>query len=396
MNESPFWKRFKRNKLAIAGSVVIGLALLVTTLGYLIVPDQTPYANDQLLTIAAQHPMFKVQMAQIRKNTPTAHFSFFHRMLFGAEAPYQFIPINTYRISGDSLVLTEYTSVSDEPPFVSKFHLVDAAFALNGEKAITRNADGSYTFYTVDENQQSITREVLVEKVKATCFVTRTYVLGTDRFGRDMLSRLLLGTRVSLSVGFISVFISLVIGILMGVLAGYYRGWTDWVVSWFVNVVWSVPTLLMVLSITLVLGKGFWQVFIAVGLTMWVEVARVVRGQVLSIREKEFVDAARAMGFGAPRITFKHILPNCIGPVVIISAANFASAILMEAGLSFLGIGVQPPVPSWGNMIKDHYSYIVLNQAYLAVLPGLAIMLMVLSFNFLGDGLRDGFDTKME
>ena len=165
---------------------------------------------------------------------------------------------------------------------------------------------------------------------------------------------------------------------------------------WFVNVVWSIPTLLMVLSITLVLGKGFWQVFVAVGLTMWVEVARVVRGQVLSFREKEFIEAARALGFGNFRIIFRHIMPNIVGPVVIISAANFSSAILMEAGLSFLGIGVQPPVPSWGNMIKDHYGYIILDQAYLAIFPGLAIMLLVLSFNFLGNGLRDAFDTKME
>jgi peptide/nickel transport system permease protein len=151
-----------------------------------------------------------------------------------------------------------------------------------------------------------------------------------------------------------------------------------------------------VLSITLVLGKGFWQVFVAVGLTMWVEVARVVRGQVLSFREKEFIEATRALGFGNFRIIFRHIMPNIVGPVVIISAANFSSAILMEAGLSFLGIGVQPPVPSWGNMIKDHYGYIILDQAYLAILPGLAIMFLVLSFNFLGNGLRDAFDTRIE
>jgi peptide/nickel transport system permease protein len=200
---------------------------------------------------------------------------------------------------------------------------------------------------------------------------------------------------VSLSVGFISVFITLLIGISLGMIAGYYRGTTDAVIMWRVNVVLSVPTLLMVLSISLVLGKGFWQVFIAVGLTMWVEVARVIRGQVMSIKEKEYIEAARVLGFNDFRIIFRHILPNVIAPVIIISAANFSSAILMEAGLSFLGIGVQPPMPSWGSMIKDHYGYIILNQAYLALLPGIAIMLMVLSFNFLGNGLRDAFDTKM-
>jgi peptide/nickel transport system permease protein len=164
---------------------------------------------------------------------------------------------------------------------------------------------------------------------------------------------------------------------------------------WVINVVWSVPTLLMVLAISLVLGKGFWQVFVAVGLTMWVEVARVARGQVLGIREKEYIEAARALGFGQFRILTRHILPNILSPVIIISASNFASAILIESGLSFLGIGVQPPVPSWGSIIKDHYGYIILDQAFLAFLPGIAIMLLVLAFTLTGNGLRDALDTKM-
>jgi len=190
------------------------------------------------------------------------------------------------------------------------------------------------------------------------------------------------------------VLISLLIGVSLGALAGYFRGIIDKIIMWIINVVWSIPTLLMVIAITLVLGKGFWQIFIAVGLTMWVEVARIVRGQVLSAREKEYVEAARALGFGHFRILFRHILPNVISPVIIISAANFASAILIEAGLSFLGIGVQPPVPSWGNMIKDHYGYIIVDKAYLAILPGLAIMIMVLAFTLAGNGLRDALDTR--
>jgi len=204
----------------------------------------------------------------------------------------------------------------------------------------------------------------------------------------------MIGTRVSLSVGLISVLISLLIGISLGSFAGYFRGWTDRLIMWLINVVWSVPTLLMVIAITLVLGKGFWQIFVAVGLTMWVEVARIVRGQVLSVREKEYVEAARVLGFGHMRILFRHILPNILSPVIIISAANFASAILIEAGLSFLGVGIQPPLPSWGSMIKDHYGFIIVNQAYLAVLPGLAIMIMVLAFTLIGNGLRDALDTR--
>ena len=163
---------------------------------------------------------------------------------------------------------------------------------------------------------------------------------------------------------------------------------------WFINVIWSIPTLLLVIAITFALGRGFWQIFIAVGLTMWVEVARIVRGQIISIREKEFVEAGFALGYSNYRIITKHILPNVLSPVIVISAANFAAAILIEAGLSFLGIGVQPPMPSWGGMIKEYYSFIILDSAYLAIVPGIAIIVMVLAFLTLGNALRDALDVK--
>jgi peptide/nickel transport system permease protein len=245
--------------------------------------------------------------------------------------------------------------------------------------------DGQLIKTSVEELRKQITEKNIVQK---------TFILGTDRYGRDVLSQLIIGTRVSLSVGFISVAISLLIGIFLGAIAGYFGGKIDALISWFINVVWAVPTLLLVIAITFALGKGFWQVFVAVGLTMWVEVARVVRGQFMSLREKEFVEAARALGYRNFRIIFRHILPNAMAPVIVISAANFASAILLEAGLSFLGIGVQPPMPSWGGMIKENYAYIILDYAYLAILPGLAIMIMVLAFMLIGNGLRDALDVR--
>ena len=167
--------------------------------------------------------------------------------------------------------------------------------------------------------------------------------------GSDILSRLIIGVRVSLAVGLITVILSLSIGIFLGALAGYYGGKTDQMIMWLLNVIWSIPTLLLVFALTLLLGKGFWQVFIAIGLTMWVNVARIVRGQVLAVKQLEYVEAARALGYRDSRIIIRHILPNILGPVMVIAAANFASAIVIEAGLSFLGIGVQPPQPSWGS-----------------------------------------------
>ncbi|MFT5752726.1 MAG: peptide/nickel transport system permease protein, partial [Dokdonia sp.] len=223
---------------------------------------------------------------------------------------------------------------------------------------------------------------------------TRTFYLGTDRYGRDLLSRMLVGTRISFTIGFVAVFISLLIGVFMGSLAGYFGGWIDKAIMWMINVTWSIPTLLLVIAITLALGKGFWQVFIAVGLTMWVEVARVVRGQVLSVKEMQYVTAARALGYTDGRIIMRHILPNIMAPLIVISAANFAGAILIESGLSFLGIGAQPPMPSWGAMIKDHYSYIILGKPYLALIPGLAIMILVMAFMLVGNALRDALDVK--
>jgi len=193
----------------------------------------------------------------------------------------------------------------------------------------------------------------------------------------------------------ITVLISLSIGVLLGAVAGYFRGKVDEVIMWLINVIWSIPTLLLVFAITLLLGKGFWQVFIAIGLTLWVNVARIIRGQVLGVREREYVEAARALGYSDVRILFRHILPNVMGPVLVVAASNFASAIVIEAGLSFLGVGVQPPQPSWGLMIKENYNFIITHNPMLALAPGVAIMLLVLAFNLLGNGLRDALNVRV-
>ncbi|MFO8022738.1 MAG: ABC transporter permease [Perlabentimonas sp.] len=388
------YRRFVSNRLSLASFLFIAFVAIIAILGYLIAPDSTPGANNQHLELATHKPGFKVDFFLIPKQNINAKGNLFKKLVKGVPNVYREVPILSYKINNEEIILTHYTEPEDSLTIETKHNIADVVFPeyepndiIFNENSVTVSSNGTQREYSRNDIEQIIDNKHIRNQ---------RFWLGTDRFGRDMLSRLIIGARISLSVGFIAVAISLIIGITLGASAGYIRGWYDDIVMWLVNVVWSIPTLLMVIALTMVLGKGFWQIFVAVGLTMWVEVARVVRGQVMSLREKEFVEAAKVMGFGSGRIIFRHILPNVLGPVIIISAGNFATAILLEAGLSFLGIGVQPPMPSWGTMIKDHYGYIIMDKAFLAIIPGVAIMLLVLAFTLMGNGLRDALDTKNE
>ncbi len=387
------WVRFHKNGVAFAALLFIGFVSFIGIIGYWVTPDKSPMVNEQNLLLATLRPGSKVMVLKVHKNQEIPPRNIFHLLLFGQENKYSIYPISSFIISGDSIRIKEFSK--DATGLEKAFLLANVCFPLT-ENAKLIVVGNRISFTTLDGKTIITTTDVLKKQVLAENIIYKTFILGTDRYGRDVLSQLIIGSRVSISVGFISVAISLLIGIFLGAIAGYFGGKTDAFISWFINVVWAVPTLLLVIAVTFALGKGFWQVFVAVGLTMWVEVARVVRGQFMSLREKEFVEAARALGYRNFRIIFKHILPNAMAPVIVISAANFASAILLEAGLSFLGIGVQPPMPSWGSMIKENYAYIILDYAYLAILPGIAIMVMVLAFMLIGNGLRDAMDVKSE
>ena len=351
---SSTWKRIIKNKGALAGLIIIALAIISGIFAYVLSSDATPNADRQIVEIGAKPPGFTQLFLRIQKTRNITRPNMITKIFYGAEDEFTFVPINTFKWSGDSLVADKYI---DE--------------GLSERQAYAKN---------------QLSRENPI--------VTRKFWLGTDKFGRDILSRLIVGIRVSLAVGLITVIISLSIGIFLGAVAGYYGGKIDNLIMWLINVIWSMPTLLLVFGITLALGKGFWQIFIAVGLTMWVNVARIIRGQVIALRELEYIQAAKALGLSSFRIIRKHIFPNVLGPVMVIAASNFASAIIIEAGLSFLGVGVQPPTPSWGLMIKENYNFIITNNPGLALIPGIAIMILVLAFNLLGNGLRDAFDVR--
>lgn len=364
-------RRFFRNTTGVCSFIFIVLCALIAIFAYIIIPDQTPYANNQNLEICLQKPGFSCQFLKVKKANDVEQRSFFNRLLNGQPSDYRTLPFDSLRVDNDFTTVYLFNPEKKGTSFE--------------EKIPTATLCDGLTFNNAAEAEQHIFAHHVEE---------RTFHLGTDQFGRDFFSRLILGTRISFTVGFIAVFLSIVIGLFIGGLAGFFRGWIDDVLMWFINVVWSLPTLLMVIAITFALGKGIMQVFIAVGLTMWVEVARIARGQILSVREMTYVEASRALGFRNARIIIRHILPNIVNPIIVVSAANFASAILLEAGLSFLGIGVQPPMPSWGGMIKENYAYIILDNAYLAIIPGVCIMLLVLAFMLMGNALRDALNTK--
>ena len=406
-------QRLLRNKPAVFGLLVIAVSIFVAVFAYILAPDATPNANDQMPAVALKNPGFKVKILKIKKNREIEQPNWFSKLLFGASSEFDFVPINNAQFvtppqynaqkTGESMPLEAfaYEKYAGEEPntgqrlkgVIVEEHPVRIVFAVNPDNAKIDLNQTIYTFFDRNNQKQSIDNETVKKSAIHQVF-EKTFYLGTDNFGRDTLSRLILGVRISLLVGLIAVVISLTIGILLGAVAGYFGGRIDDLIMLLINTVWSIPTILLVFAIVLAFGRGIGIIFLAVGLTMWVDVARLVRGQVMSLKHIQFVEAAQSMGFGTSRILLRHILPNILGPVMVVAASNFATAILIESGLSYLGFGIQPPTPSWGTMLNENYGYAIGGKPMLALIPAIAIMLMVLAFNLVGNGFRDALDVK--
>ena len=235
-------------------------------------------------------------------------------------------------------------------------------------------------------------RQNLPDRLLAPC---AHHWLGTDQYGRDILSRLIYSSRISLSIGLVAVTIYVLIGTLVGSLAGYYGGWVDGLLMRLTDIFLCVPTFLLILMVIAFVGPSILNIMVVIGLTSWTDVARLVRGEILSLKEREFIQAAKVIGLKDSRIILRHLLPNAMGPLLVVATLGVGGAILTESSLSFLGLGVQPPTPSWGNMLLEGKEHLT-DAWWLVVFPGMAIFLTVMSFNLMGEGLRDYMDPRLK
>jgi len=384
---------------AAASLVVITLAVIITSTGHLLLPDDTENANDGAVEIGKLLPGSTVTIVKVMKDNPPEDRSFIQRMIDGKARNYITIPVREFEIKENNVMLQLFGKQHAQ----RTIDLIDATLALppfpHGQALGIeryRISNNKIQYYDWNNTLQTTDFKALEQQFMGNNVEHRTFLLGTDRAGRDLLSRLLLGTRVSLAIGFVAVCISMFLGIVFGTISGFFGGLIDDLVTWIMSIIWAIPAIMLVIAISMALqSRGLWVVFLAVGLTMWVEVARVVRGQVMALKEKLFVESARAYGASNFRIVFRHIMPNMLGSLLVIATVNFAAAIMLEAGLSFLGLGVQPPTPSWGMMVYEGFQVMgSQNSWHIIVFPGMAICLLVLSFNILGNSLQDRIDPR--
>ncbi len=362
-------KKLFRNKLTGVCVVIFVIYVFTAIFAYLIAPDNTTEANEQN-SVLALHPAGTTINVLEFKNSAEKKENNIEVFLNGSTIAHNYLPIIKYSLYKDSIKIFQYKGIN----------------SFTKEKLLPVNLSYSVNNF-ITQKYKGRNLPVIIKK---------SYPLATDGYGRCLLSRIIIGSRISMTVGILAVIISLTIGVLIGLVAGFSGGKIDDFLMLVINTIWSIPTLLLVFAIVISVGKGIQIIYLAIGLTLWVDVARIVRGQVFSIKENIYIDAARSLGFTKPRIIIKHILPNILGPIWVVATGNFATAIILEAGLSYLGFGIQPPMPSWGNMLNENYGYALSGNYLVAIIPALAIVILVLSVNIIGNGLRDAYDVKID
>jgi peptide/nickel transport system permease protein len=354
------FRKFLRTYTGPIGLTVVVVWILVAIFAVILSPDKTPLADNINGNLALRDPGTEVLVYKQDLNLEVQSSNGLMRVFWGVPKTYREVPIYQLSFRNDSASIQVY----------------DRGYP---KQAITIPLNGMDSASWKEKNIE-----------------LKSFNWGSDKRGRDLMSQIFHGSRISIIVGFFALSIALLIGITLGLVSGYFGGRIDQFIQFIISVMWTLPTFVLVLAFSVSLGKGLWQMMLAIGLVSWVDIARLVRGQVLSIKEKEYIQAAQILGYSNIRVLFKHILPVLRGNILILASANFASAILLEAGLSFLGMGVEPPTPSWGILIQEHFSFITFGKAYLALIPGVCLASLVLSVNLLSNALRDVFDERQQ
>lgn len=373
---------------------IIVLCSFVAIFAFVFTKDKSPDINEQIPAIGLKNPGFSVDLLKIKKSATRPDDKWLKKMFTGQENEFRYIPVMWHAFNGDSVFYKVYEEdIQPDMVPVESAHI--AAIWSGAEQTLSIVKDNNqYIITDFNNHTRTVDIATLQQDVQYAAIEHRTFWLGTDLFGRSLADRIILGVRYSLLIGLLAVTISITIGATIGMIAGYFGGRADDILSYVMNVFWSIPTLILVFAIVMVMGRGIQNIFIAVGVTMWVDAARLVRGQVLSMKREKFVESAQSMGLSSGRIMARHILPNMLGPLIVIAVSNFASAIIVESGLSYLGFGIQPPAPSLGSIISENYGFVLSGKPMLAVAPVLVLLILVLSFNLVGNGVRDIFDVK--
>jgi peptide/nickel transport system permease protein len=349
---------------------IIGIACLLAILAYLVVPDNSPQADRKIAELKGRPPGFSALMLKLPRKGPMPGKTVLARLFTGTPPQFDLLPISTFFFARDTIVVEHYISQRQRETLAYPIRML----LPPGKERLDLGHQQHYIYtHNIDR---------------------KTFILGTDSQGRDIISRLILGTRISLAAALVAGLLSLSIGLLLGTLAGYYRGWLDNVIVYLVNVLWAVPAALLVFAVTLSTGRGPWQIFMAIGLSMSAGTISIIRKRVRMLREREYVQAARLLGVSHTRIMLRHILPHMAGHLLAIALSGFATAMLIEGGLSFLGIGVQPPIPTWGGMVREAFTAPMTKSTAVAFLPGIALAVLAFAFYTLASSLRNLLDLR--